>query len=65
MRLTLDPFVDEAGPFGMALRALVESVDLVLEPVKAALPDQAVLQEPGGVVGETAAAEVGMNRDPA
>ena len=53
------------GSLGVALRALVESVDLELEPVKAALPDQAVLQQPRGVVGEPAAAEVGINRDPA
>ena len=49
----------------MADRPLVEAVDLQLEPVVAAFADQVVLEQAGGVVGEPAAAEVGMDRDPA
>ena len=49
----------------MALRTLVEAVDLELDPVEATLADQLVLQETCGVVGQPAAAEVGMDRDPA
>ena len=49
----------------MALRPLVEAVDLELEPVEATFADQVVLQAPRGVVGEPAAAEVRVDRDPA
>ena len=41
----------------MALRALVEAVDLELDPVEAALVEQVPLEEPRRVVGEPAAAE--------
>ena len=49
----------------MALSALVEAVDLELEPVEAAFADQVVLQKACGVVGESAAAEVGMDGEAA
>ena len=65
VRLSLDALADVAGSLGVALGALVEAVDLELDPVEAALADQVVLQEACGVVGEPAAAEVGMDRDAA
>src|SRR5439155_17519765 len=53
---------DEARALGMALRPLVEAVDLELEAVEAELQEQVALKQPGGVVGETAAAKVRMDR---
>ena len=44
IRLSLDALADVAGSLGMADCALVEAVDLQLEPVEAALADQVVLQ---------------------
>ena len=63
--LALHAFADAARALGVPLRALVEAVDLELEPVVAALADQVPLQEAGGVVGRRAAAEVGMDGEPA
>ena len=42
-----------------ALRALVEAVDLELQAVEAEVEDQVALEEPRGLVGHAAAAEVG------
>jgi hypothetical protein len=47
----------------MGLRALVEAVDLELEPVVAEVEDQVPLEQPRGLVGETTAAEVRMHRE--
>jgi hypothetical protein len=57
VRLALDALADEAGALGVPERALVEAVDLELQPVEAPLPDELVLEQPGGVVGEAAAPE--------
>src|SRR6185436_15931573 len=65
VRLSLDALEDVARSLRVALGALVEAVDLELEPVEAALADQVVLQEPRCLVGEPAAAEVGVDRDAA
>ena len=45
----------------MCDRPLVEAVAGQLEPVKAELREQVALREPSGVVGEPAAAMVGMD----
>src|SRR4051812_11035110 len=45
--------------------ALVERVDLELEAVEAELAEQVALEEPRRLVGEPAAAEVGVDREPA
>ena len=65
VRLSFDALADEPRALGVPLCTLVEAVDLELDPVKAKLSDQIVLQEPGGVVGEPAAAEVGMDGEAA
>ena len=49
----------------MPLRALVEAVDLELDPVEAELADQVVLEQARGVVGEPSAAEAWMDGDAA
>jgi DNA-binding transcriptional ArsR family regulator len=46
VRLSLDALANVARSLCVALGALVEAVDLELEPVEAALADQVVLQEP-------------------
>ena len=46
-------------------RALVEAVDLELQPVEVELEQQVALKEPRGLVGEPAATELGMDREPA
>src|SRR5207248_5942603 len=58
-----DTFAKEARPLGVALGPLVEAVDLELEAVEAELEQEVALEDPRGVVGEAAAAEVGMNRE--
>ena len=49
----------------MALGALVEAVDLELEPVEAELEDQEALEEARGLVGDPAPAEPRVDREPA
>src|SRR5439155_7418586 len=63
VRLAADALLDEAGPLGMALGALVEAVDLELEPVEAELEDQVPLEELRRPVGQPPAAKVGMHRE--
>ena len=65
VRLPLHAFADEPRALRVPLRALVEAVDLQLDPMEAELADQVVLQQAGGVVGEPAAAEAGMHGEPA
>src|SRR5439155_1207155 len=62
-RQAADALLDEAGPLGMALGALVEAVDLELEPVEAELEDQVPLEELRRPVGQPPAAKVGMHRE--
>ena len=45
--------------------ALVEPVDLELEPVEVEVEQQMALKETGGVVGQAAAPEVGVHREAA
>ena len=65
------PLAHEAGALRMLDRALVEAVDLELEPVVAEVVDEVALEDPGGLVGDPAAAVVGVDgqaaqaRDPA
>jgi len=47
-------FADESGALGMALCALVEAVDLELQPVVAEVVDQVPLEEARGLVGAEA-----------
>ena len=47
----------------MAQRALVEPVDLELEPVQAEVEQQVALKELRRLVGKTAAAKIRMNRE--
>src|SRR5581483_5755647 len=71
VRLPAHPFPDEADALGEALRALVEAVDLELEPVVAEHAEQLVAQEPRRLGGDASAAvtrvdgEAGELRDPA
>src|SRR5919197_1480043 len=63
VRLAAHSFANEPGPLGVALRALVEAVDLELQPVVAEVVDQVPLEEARRLVGEAPAAEVGMHRE--
>ena len=65
VRLPPEPLADEAGALGVRDGALVEAVDLELEAVEAELAEQVALEEPRSLVGEPAAAEVGVDREPA
>src|SRR5262249_48694530 len=65
VRLALDALAHEAGALGVADRPLVEPVALELEPVEAELEDQVPLQGTRRPVGEAAAAERGVDREPA
>ena len=65
VRLPLDALADEARALRVPHRALVEAVDLELEPVVAELVDEVALEEAGGGVGDPAAAEVRVDREPA
>ena len=57
--------LDRSGRTWRGARALVEAVDLELEPVEAELADQVVLEQAGGVVGDAAAAEGGVDGEAA
>ncbi len=65
VRLPLDAFADEAGPLRMLDGALVEPVDLELEPVEVEVEQQMALKETSRVVGQAAAPEVGVHREAA
>ena len=65
VRLPPEPLADEAGALGVRDGALVEGVDLELEPVEAELAEQVALEQPRRLVGEPAAAEVRVDREPA
>src|SRR6185312_11986026 len=62
VRLSAYAFADEARALRVPLGPLVEAVDLELQPVKAELVDQVLLEEARRLVGEPPAAEVGMHR---
>src|SRR5256714_9053349 len=55
--------VYEARTLGVALRALVEPVNLELEPVQVELEQQVALKELRRLVGKTAATKVRMDRE--
>ncbi len=65
VRATLDALADEPRTLGVSLRALVEAVDLELEPVVAKLEKQVALKKPGRLVGSTTTAERRHDREPA
>src|ERR671925_2098821 len=65
VRLALHSLADEAGALGVTNRPVVEAVALELEAVEAEIEQQVALEEPGRVVGEPAAAEVAVDRQPA
>src|SRR6185312_9956720 len=61
VRLALPPLAHEAGALGMRAGALVEGVDLELEPVVPELLEQKLLEEPSGLVREPATPEAWMH----
>src|SRR6266516_1754190 len=65
VRLPLHALADEARALRVAERALVEGVDLELEPVQAEVDEQVPLELPGGVVRDSATAEVRVDGEPA
>ena len=50
VRLALHPFADEADPLGVGDRALVEAVDLQLQPVEAELEQEVALELSRGLL---------------
>src|SRR5581483_4402803 len=64
VRLPLDALTDEADALGVAHRPLVEAVALELEPVVAEDVEELPLEEPSGLVGQPAAAEIRVDRQP-
>ena len=56
VRAATDALADEPGPLGMADRALVEAVDLQLEPVVAEVTDEVQLEQACGLVRHPATA---------
>src|SRR2546429_1523503 len=63
VRLAAHAFAKEARTLGMLLRALVEAVDLELEPVEAEVEEQVALKELRRFIRQPAAAEVGVHRE--
>src|SRR3990170_1232802 len=65
VRLAAHALADVAGQLGVPLRALVEPVDLELEPVEAELEEEVALDLPGGLDADLPPAEVGVHGEPA
>src|SRR5437899_7111729 len=64
VRLPLAALADEAGSLGMRTGALVEGVDLELEPVVAELLEQMTLEQSRRLVGQPTAAKARVDREP-
>src|SRR5437764_2901871 len=62
VRLAAYTFLDPARPSGVAHRALVEAVDLELQPVVAEV-EEVALEEPRRLVGKAPAAEARVHRE--
>src|SRR5205823_3549257 len=65
VRLSLHAFADVAGALGVADRAIVEAVDLQLEPVVAELLEEVALELARGLLADPPAAEARMDGEPA
>src|SRR4051794_3586896 len=64
IRLSFPALADEADALAVRAGALVEGVDLELQPVVAELLEQEPLEQPRRLVGEPAAAKARMDREP-
>src|SRR5665213_2434547 len=64
IRLALDALAHVTGALRLRDRALVEAVDLQLDPVQVEVDEQMALELAHGLVADPAAAEARMDREP-
>src|SRR6266508_2294387 len=63
--LALDSLAHESGPLGVLNRALIEAIDLELQPVIAEVEEEVALKDPRSVVGKAPPAKGRMDGEPA